>query len=91
MRNTKYQNDTHQEQTKEKAYMKTLFTFQRVFFDISYLWSDVYLKEDEIHNEIVDDLEYKMEGGMDIYNSLKREVAKHRHKFDELFYMIKTR
>ena len=98
IRNEKYQKYIHQgmseEQAKEKAYMKTLWVFQRVFFDkyISFLWSDVYLKEDEIHNEIVDDLEYKMEGGMDINKALKRVVCK---TIDTnlmiFFYMIKTR
>ena len=50
-----------EEQAKEKAYMKTLWELQRVCFDkyISYLWKNVYLKEDEIHNEIVDDLEWR--------------------------------
>ena len=97
IRNEKYQKYIHQgmseEQAKEKAYMKTLWVFQRVFFDkyISFLWSDVYLKEDEIHNEIVDDLEYKMEGGMDINKALKRVVAKYRHKFDEFFLYDKDK
>lgn len=91
IRNEKYQKYIQQgmseEQAKEKAYMKTLWALQKVFFNkyMLYLWSDVYLKEDETHNEIVDDLEYKLEAGMDISKALKRVVAKHRHKFDELF------
>ena len=91
IRDEKYQKYINQgmdeELAEEKAYMKTLWALQRTFFNnyMAYLWSNSHLKEDETHQEIMDDLEEKIDGGMNIHKALKRVIAKHRAKFDGLF------
>ena len=91
MRNEKIQKYINQgmdeEEAKEKAYMKTLWAMQHAFFNkyMEYLWSNMYLKDDETHQEIMDDLEDKVNNGMDIRKALKRVIAQHRSKFDGIF------
>ncbi len=76
-----------QEQAREKAYIKTTWALKRVFFDqlTSFLWEFVHLKEDETYQEIMGDIEEKMDNGVDVNIVLKRVITKHRAKFDGLF------
>ena len=90
-RDEKYQKYIDQsmdeEQAKEKAHAKTLWALQRIFFDkyTTHLWSSVHLQDDEIHQEILKDVEQRMNDRKDVYKILKRVLVKHRHKFDGLF------
>ena len=76
-----------EEQAKEKAHAKTLCALQRIFLDkyTAHLWSSVHLQDDEIHHEILEDVEQRMNYRKDVYKTLKRVLAKYRHKFDGLF------
>ena len=91
MRNEKFQKYVNQgmdeERAKEKAYIKTLWVLQRTFFDNykAYLWSNIHLKDEEYNQEIMDDLEEKINEGMDVRKALKRVIVNHRAKFDGLF------
>ena len=91
MRDEKYQKYVDQgmneERAKEKAHMKTSWAVQRIFFDKyrTHLWSSEHLKDDETHQELVEDLEQRMSDGKDVDKTLKRVIAKYRHNFDGLF------
>ncbi len=84
----KYINEGMEEdRAKEKAYTKTLWVVKRIFFEdyLSFLWSNIHLKDNDTHQEIMADLEENLEKGVDINKALKRVIAKHRAKFDVLF------
>ena len=74
-------------EAKEKAYAKTLWALQRVFFEkyTAHLWSTVHIQDNDTHLEIVEDLEQRMVDRKDADKTLKRVMAKHRRKFDSLF------
>ena len=75
------------DRAKEEAHAKTISAVQRIFFEKyrSHMWSAKHLKDDETHQEILEDLEGKMSEGKDVYKTLKRLMAKYKHKFDGLF------
>ena len=91
MRDEKYQKyvdrGMEEEQAREKAYSKALWSIQRIFFGkyMVYLWNAFHLKDDETHQEIMDELEEKMDDGKNLYKMIKRVMTKYRHKFDGLF------
>ena len=91
MRDEKYDkyiiDGMNEEEAKEKAYSKVLWTLQRSFFDKyeAHLWNSFHLKEQETHEEIKAELEERMSDGKDVYKTIKRVMTKHRHKFDGLF------
>ena len=51
----------------------------------AHLWSSVHLQDNEIHQEIMEDVEQRIHDRKDEYKTLKRVLVKHRHKFDGLF------
>ena len=52
-----------EEQAKEKAHKKTLWLVKRIFFDyyLSFLSLDFHLKDDDTHQELMAQLEEKMD------------------------------
>jgi len=76
------------DQAKEKAHRKTLWELKRIFFNRykDFLSSYLYLKDNETHLEVVEELEDKIQKGMDVSKALNRVVPKHRSKFKGLFH-----
>ena len=71
---------------KEKADVKTSWAIKRTFFKHYrlFLLSDIHLQHDDTHQEIVSDLQEKIDNGTDIHKAIKRVLAKHQNKFDGL-------
>ena len=67
----------------EKARFKTTPDLKRAFFDRyrEFLRHHQTLRHDEIHSEILEDLENRVEDGMDVRHAVKRALAKHDHEF----------
>ena len=85
----KYINEGMSEhQAREKANMKTLWAVKRNFFARfkDFLSSYVHLKDENTYQEIIGDLEEKMEKGMDINKALNRVVSSYKSKFTGLFH-----
>ena len=76
-----------EDQATEKADMKTQWAVKRNFFARfkDFLSSYLHLKDDETYQDIVWDLEEKIEKGMDINKAIHRIMAKHEEKFNALF------
>lgn len=72
---------------KEKANTKTLCTVRRNFFARfkDFLSGYLHLKDDKTCHKVLDDLEEKIEKGVDINKALNRVIAKHESKFAGLF------
>ena len=91
MRREKYEKYVEEgmdpEMAREKAYLKTVWAVKRDFFDQyrTFLQSHAHLKDDDVFTEITDDLEEKMEKGVEVDEAVKRTMAKHRSKFDGMF------
>ena len=90
--NQKYRKYLQDEQrdddgAREKAYAKTLWAIKRDFFDNveTYLIQNVHLRDDDVFQEIVGDIDEKMEGGMDLIKAVKRVLPKYKHQFASLF------
>ena len=77
-----------EDQAREKANMKTLWAVKRNFFARfkDFLSSYVHLKDDDTYQEIIGDLEEKMDKGMDINKALNRVVSRYKSKFTGLFH-----
>ena len=73
---------------KEKAYRKTLWETKRVFFNRyeDFLSSYLHLKDDDTHQDVVEDLEEKVDKGMDVDKAMKRVIPKYRTNFEGLFH-----
>ena len=52
---------------------------------MSYLIDYEILQNDDVHIEIMNDLDQRIYGGLDIDKSLRRVIPKYRSKFDSLF------
>ena len=80
----------NEDQASEKANMKTQWAVKRNFFARfkDFLSSYLHLKDDEAYQDIVWDIEDKMEKGMDINKAINRITAKHETKFSALFYPV---
>ena len=76
-----------EDQATEKANMKTQWAVKRNFFARfkDFLTSYLLLKDDEAYQDIVWDLEEKLEKGIDINKAINRIMAKHEAKFNALF------
>ena len=76
-----------EDQATEKANMKTQWAVKRNFFSRfkDFLSSYLHLKDDEAYQDIVWDLEEKIEKGVDITKAINRIMAKHEAKFNALF------
>ena len=91
MRQGKYQkyleDGMNPDMAKEKAYLKTVWAIKREFFDEfrSFLRNYAHLKDDDVYSEITDDLEAKIDKGVNVDKAVKRTLAKYRSKFDGLF------
>ena len=74
-------------QAKEKANRKTLWAVKRIFLNNyeDFLSSYLHLKDDDTHLDIVEDIEEKVNNGMEVSTAVNRVVAKHQAKFDGLF------
>ena len=72
---------------KEKAYIKTLWAVKNVFFKRyeEFLKPYIFLKDDDTHQDIIDDLEKKLNMGANAKTALRRVMVKHRTRFDGLF------
>jgi hypothetical protein len=84
----KYVNEgLNEDQAKEKADRKTRWAVKRNFFDNykDFLSSYLNLKGDDTHQEVLEDLEDKLDKGLDVNNALSRVMPKHQSKFDGLF------
>ena len=81
-----------EEDAREKAHEKILWLVKRIFFDhyTTYLSQNLHLKDNEIHQEIMDDLEEKTDKGMDVDRSIKKTMVQHKAKFDQLFEYDET-
>ena len=75
-------------QAREKANIKTLWAVKRSFFAKfkDFLSSYVHLKDENTYQEIIGDLEEKMEKGVDINKALNRVVSNYKSKFTGLFH-----
>ena len=76
-----------EDQAKEKANRKTIWAVKQIFFSNykDFLLSSLYLKDNDTHQDIVEDFERKVDTGMDINKALNRVMPKHQFKFDGLF------
>ena len=84
----KYLNDDMPEgRAREKAYAKTLWAIKNEFFDSfgTFLEQTLQIQKDDTYQDIVSDIEEKVEGGMDVRKAVKRVLPKHKHKFESLF------
>ena len=85
----KYINDgMNEDQAKEKANRKTRWAVKQHFFNSykDFLSNHIHLKDNDTHEEILNELEEKMDRGADINKALSRVMLKHRVKFDVLFH-----
>ena len=84
----KYVNDDMPEdRAREKAYAKTVWAIKNDFFDSfeTFLEQILLIQKDDTYQDIVSDIEEKVEGGMDVRKAVKRVLPKHKHKFESLF------
>ena len=90
----KYINDGMSgDQAKEKANMKTLWAVKRIFFNKykDFLSSYLHLKDNEAHQDIVEDLEEKVGKGMEVNTALNRLLPKYQMMFEGLFQQDEQR
>ena len=91
IRNEKYEKyvseGMQEDQAKQKAHMKTLWAVKRIFFNTykDFLSSYLHLKDNDTHREIVENLEEKVNNGMEVNKALDRVIPKHQAIFDGLF------
>ena len=76
-----------EDEAKEKADRKTLWAVKRSFFNNykDFLSSYLSVKDDDTHQKVLDDLEEKMDKGMDVNKALNRVIPKYRGEFKALF------
>jgi uncharacterized Zn-finger protein len=70
----------------DKANSKTMWAVKRFFFNRykTFLFHTIQLKDDDTHQEILDDIVEKMDKGVDIRKALNRVVVNHKAKFESL-------
>ncbi len=86
----KYTNEgMNEDQAKEKADRKIRWAFKRIFFDkyMDFLLSYLHLKDDETHREVLEDIEERVDKGMDVHKALNRVIPRHQAKFKGLFHL----
>ena len=76
-----------EEDANDKADRKMLWAVKRNFFDRfkDYLSSNMRLKDNFTYQEVVEDLQERLDKGVDINKALRRVILLHRSKFDALF------
>ena len=72
------------DESKDKANMKTLWVFKRIFFN-NYTFFCQVIKYHDTHQEIVAVVKQKLDKGLSIHKAIKRVMPKHQAKFDRLF------
>ena len=58
-----------------------------IFFDSfgTFLEQIQLIQKETTYQDILSDIEEKVEGGMDVRKAVKRVLPKHKHKFESLF------
>ena len=76
-----------EDNAREKAYGKTLWAIKRDFFNDleTFLIQTVHLRDDDVFQEIVTDVDEKIEGGTELTKAIRRTLSKHKHQFESLF------
>ena len=76
-----------EQDANEKAHRKIMWLVKRNFFDRfkDYLKNYIHLKDNDTYQEVLADLEEKLEKGMVVDKALRRVIPMHRTKFDALF------
>lgn len=76
-----------EDQAREKAERKTLWAVKKHFFNsyADFLFSYLHVKDDDTHQEIVDDIEEKLVKGIPVNKALNRVIPKYQARFDGLF------
>ena len=76
-----------EDQAREKANRKTLWAVKHVFYENykEFLSSYLHLKENETHQDIIDDLEEKLDKGVGMTKALNRVIPRYHSKFNGLF------
>ena len=76
-----------EEDARVKAHEKTLWLVKRIFFEnyTTYLRHTLHIMEDEVHQEVLSEIEGKMADGMDMDKAVKKVLLRIRPQFDSLF------
>ena len=79
--------DMSEDRAREKAYARTLWAIKNDFFDSfgTFLEHIQLIQKDQTYQDILSDIEEKVEEGMDVRKAVKRVLPKHKHKFESLF------
>ena len=79
--------DMAEDRAREKAYARTVWAIKNDFFDSfgTFLEQIQFIEKDTTYQDILSDIEEKVEGGMDVRKAVKRVLPKHKHKFESLF------
>ena len=91
MRNDKYNKyiseGLSENEAQEKARVKVLWAVKHIFFDhyTVFLRQNVYLEEDDTHQEIISNIQKKIDNGMKVTKAVSRVLAKHKADFEGLF------
>ena len=91
MRNEKYEKYVNEGmvelEANEKADWKTMWAVKRIFFNNykDFLTIYLHLKDNDTHQDIVEDLEERLTKDKDINRAINRVIPRHKAKFDGLF------
>ena len=79
--------DMPEDRARGKAYARTLWAIKNDFFDSfgTFLEQIQLIQKDQTYQDILPDIEEKVEEGMDVHKAVKRVLPKHKHKFRSLF------
>ena len=72
---------------RKKAHDKTLWEIKDDFFHNLeiFLIQTAQLRDDDAFQEIMTDIDEKIEGGMELTKAVRRTLSKHKHQFESLF------
>ena len=74
--------DMAEYRVREKAYTRTVWAIKNDFLDS---FGTFLEQKDTTYQDILSDIEEKVEGGMNVRKAVKRVLPKHKHKFESLF------
>ena len=76
--------DMPEDRAREKAYARTVWAIKNDFFGSfgTFLKQIQLIQKDETYQDILSDIEEKIEGGMDARKAVKMVLPKHKHKFE---------
>ena len=74
--------DMAEDRAREKAYARTVWAIKNDFFDSfgTFLEHIQLIQKDTTYQDILSDIEEKVEGGMDVRKAVKRVLPKHKLK-----------